>query len=118
MNIIKQFGIILGISYLGEIISQVSNLPIPGAVIGMFVLFGLLVTKKIKLESIEFFSELLLINLAFFFIPPGVGILSTLDQLSGNWVKLIFVVVTTTVITMLVTGWTVDYVIKKRKGKK
>lgn len=115
MNIIKQLGIILGITYLGEIISTVSGLPIPGPVIGMFILFFLLLSKKIKLKTIELISDLLLLNLAFFFIPPGVGVITSMDTLAGSWLKLIFVVVTTTFITILVTGWTVDFVIKRGK---
>lgn len=117
MNIIKQFGVVLGITYLGDLISKLSGLPIPGPVIGMFILFLLLYKKIIKIESINLLAELLLVNLAFFFIPPGVGILASTDILSGNWIKLILVVVLTTIVTILVTGLTVDYIIKKRSNK-
>lgn len=115
MNIIKQLGIILGITYAGEIISKISHLPIPGPVIGMLILFLMLYIGILKVNTIEFLSELLLFNLAFFFIPPGVGILGSMDKLAGNWLKLLAIIFLTTVITILTTAWTVDFVIKLRR---
>jgi holin-like protein len=115
MNIIKQLGIILGITYLGEIISKTVPIPLPGPVIGMILLFIMLYIGMVKVKSIEFLSELLLFNLAFFFIPPGVGILTSMDKLSGIWPKLLAVIVLTTIITILATAWIVDFVIKLRR---
>ena len=113
MNIIEQIGVIIGITYLGEIISRMISLPIPGPVIGMLILFILLYFNFIRVNSIQLFSELLLSNLAFFFIPPGVGLISAMDTLAGNWLKLIAVIIITTILTIVTTGWTVDYVIKR-----
>lgn len=113
MNIIEQIGVIIGITYLGEIISRMLSLAIPGPVIGMLILFILLYFKFIKISSIQLFSDLLLSNLAFFFIPPGVGLISAMDTLAGNWLKLMSVIIITTILTIACTGWTVDYVIKR-----
>lgn len=116
MNIIGQMGIVIGISYIGEVISELSTLAIPGPVLGMLILFLLLYFNVIKLSSIQFLADLLLLNLAFFFIPSGVGLISAMDTLKGNWLKLFAIIILTTIITIIFTALTVDYIIK-RGGK-
>jgi len=111
--LIIQFIIILSISYLGEILSKTLSLPVPGTVIGMFFLFVALYLKVIKVEQISKATDVLIINMAIFFIPPGVKLISSLDYMRGNWIKIIFLMILTTIITMGVTGRVVQYLIEK-----
>ena len=119
MKYIKQFAIILFIYYLGIILNKLLIPVIPSTVLGMLILFILLTFKLIKISSIKEFSEFLLMNLAFFFIPPGITLIKSWDILSENLWKIIFIVIVTTFITMVVTGKTVDYLIKRgdKNGK-
>lgn len=110
---IIQFIVILSISYLGEILSSVFKLPIPGTVIGMFLLFIALCLKVIKVEQIAKAVDILIINMAIFFIPPGVKLLNSLDYMRGNWLKIIFLMFLTTIITMGVTARVVQYFIER-----
>ena len=68
----------------------------------------------LKLDLAEKGAETILLNLAIFFIPPGVGLISALDILSGNVLKIVITMVITTIITMGVTGLTVQYLINRR----
>lgn len=119
MKYIKQFAIILFIYYLGIILNKLLIPVIPSTVLGMLILFILLNFKLIKISSIKEFSEFLLMNLAFFFIPPGITLIKSWSILSENLWKIIFIVIVTTFITMIVTGKTVDYLIKRgdKNGK-
>ena len=54
---LKQFGVIICITYVGNILSEISGLPIPGTVVGMLLLFILLYFKVIKLSTVEKASE-------------------------------------------------------------
>jgi holin-like protein len=103
------------ITYLGEVISKFINFPFPGPIIGMLILLILLELKILKLDFVEKGAETILLNLAIFFIPPGVGLISALDILSGNILKIIITMVITTAITMGLTGITVQYLINRRK---
>ena len=75
MKIILQIGLVLGICLLGEALSLVLPIPFPGSVIAMIFLFLLLLSGRLRPEHIREKSDFLLQNMAFFFIPAGVGIL-------------------------------------------
>lgn len=112
---LKQFGIIISITYIGDILSKISGLPIPGTVIGMVLLFMLLYFKVIKLSSVEPAADVLLSNLAFLFVPPAVALITKLDLLKDIWVQILTITVISTVITMVVTGYTADILIRRSK---
>ncbi|MEG0817525.1 CidA/LrgA family protein [Cetobacterium sp.] len=112
---IGEFAIILAITYISSIISKYTPIPIPGPVIGILLLFILLNFKILKVENIKNATNLMLTNLAFLFLPPGVGLLKSIDILANNWHKLFFVIVTTTIITLVITGWSVQFIIKRKE---
>ncbi|WP_319200208.1 CidA/LrgA family protein [uncultured Ilyobacter sp.] len=112
---IIQFLLIFGITYLGELISTLLNLQIPGTILGMLLMFFLLSTGIIKVKQIEKAANILLINMAIFFLPPGIKLIDSLDNLKGSWLKLIIIAVTTTLLTMVVTGKVVDFFIRRKK---
>lgn len=115
---IGEFAIILAITYISSIISRYTPIPIPGPVIGILLLFILLNFKILKVENIKNGTNLMLTNLAFLFLPPGVGLLKSINILANNWHKLFFVVVVTTIITLVVTGWSVQFIIKRKEEAK
>ncbi|WP_026894916.1 CidA/LrgA family protein [Clostridiisalibacter paucivorans] len=117
MNILLQFGIIVGIWQIGELISYWTNLPIPGTVLGMIILFILLNTKIIKIEDLKISSDFLLNNLAFFFIPAGVALIGSIGVLKDAWLSLLIITLLTTFIVMGITGLIVENMIKWRKNK-
>lgn len=109
MKLLRQLAIILIICVAGECINRFFRLPIPGNVIGMLILLALLCSGTIKTEQIEEVSEFLLSHLAFFFVPAGVGILSSLNVIKGNWISILLIIVISTIIIMAATGITVQF---------
>ncbi len=114
---LKQFSIILSIYFLGELIQKASGLPIPGNVIGMLILFFGLYTGIIKLNMIGKISEFLLDNLAFFFLPAGISLITCFALLEGKWTAVLVVSLISTIITLAVTGLTVELV-QRSLGRK
>lgn len=114
MKYLHQVAIIIGICFLGELLHQLLNLPIPGSVLGMIIMFAALCTGLIKLEMIEELSNLLLSHLAFFLVPAGVGVIASLNLLHGKWPAVISVCLISTVIVMIVTGYTIQWVKRGR----
>ena len=84
MAILTQIGVVLGVCLVGELVAQVLPFPFPSSVIAMVLLFVLLCAKVIKPHHIRQKGDFLLKNMAFFFIPAGVGILENFDQLKAN----------------------------------
>ena len=109
---IKQFSIILSIYFLGELLQKAFGLPVPGNILGMLILFFGLYTGVIKLEMIDRISDFLLDNLAFFFLPAGVSLITCFSVLEGKLTAVIGVSIISTVIILGATGLTVEFVKK------
>ena len=73
---IMQLFLLLIICELGIQLSDFFNLPIPGSVIGMLILFILLQTKVLKVEWVDITASFLVKHLAFFFIPISVSLMT------------------------------------------
>lgn len=110
---LKEFLTILGVNYLGFLLEKILHLPIPGTVNGLLILFLLLILKIIKLDSIKMTGEFLVANMVITFIPPSIKLLDILDTLKADFFKLIFLLVATTLITMVVTALSVDFLMKR-----
>ena len=109
---LKQFSIILSIYFLGELLQKIFGLPIPGNILGMLILFFGLLAGIIRLEMIDRISDFLLDNLAFFFLPAGVSLITCFSVLEGKWSAVLGVSIISTTIVLGVTGLTVEFVKK------
>ena len=118
MKLFREAIVIFGIYLMGELISGLLNLPIPGNILGMLILLLLLCTKVIKLEQIETVSTFLLDHLAFFFIAAGVGLMTSVGVIKDTWLKLIIVCILTTSIVIASTGLIVQFVSRKVSNNK
>ena len=108
--------LILFVYFLGEVAAKSLSLPIPGNIMGMIFLFIFLVTGIIKLEKIEDAAKSILGNLAFLFIPAGVGLMNYFGIISNYVAQILFIVVLTTFIVMSFTGLTVQFVSKRMEA--
>jgi holin-like protein len=66
----------------------------------------------LKVEQVEIASNFLLDNLAFFFIPAGVGLMSSLSIIQSYGLVLLLIVFITTVLVMGITAWIVEKMMK------
>ncbi|WP_372714554.1 CidA/LrgA family protein [Ilyobacter sp.] len=113
-----EFCTIFGFLYAGNLVSNLLSVPVPGTVVGMIFLFFSLHLKLLKLESIERAANILLMNMAILFIPPGVSLIKSLRLLEGSWIKIIFIMIVTTIITIVVTGKFIQYLIGRLENGK
>lgn len=117
MKIFRETIIILGIYLIGELISKGFSLPLPGNIIGMIILLVLLCTKVIKVEKIENVSTFFLDHLSFFFIPAGVGLISSFDSIKDSLLYILLLCLITTAIVIIITGAVVQYIMKIQENK-
>ena len=110
MKILIQFGINFGVCWLGE--GLASLLPIPGSVLSMAILFLLLLTRLVRPAHVAEKSDFLLKNMAFFFIPAGVGIMESAGLLAENLIPFLFICAVSLILTFAATAWTVTGVIR------
>ena len=122
MKIFREFIIILVLYFIGELISKIFNIPIPGNIIAMILLFVSLCTGIIKVEKVDDISTFFLDHLAFFFIPAGVGLINSFDSIKSSAIQIIIICIITTIIVMAVTviivQFTSNMLAKKKEDKK
>jgi holin-like protein len=107
MKYLRQLMIILIPYLIGTVLQLTLNLPIPGSVIGLILLFLGLQIGIIKVEMIEELCDFLLSNMSFFFIPAGVGLMTAFGVLKGKWIPFIIIVVFSTCLVWIVTAFVV-----------
>ena len=110
MKMIKQMGILFGICWVSIVIEKLLPFSFPASVIGMVLLFVCLFLRIVKVGQIRELSDFLLGNMAFFFVPAGVGMIEYYDVLGSVLGKLLIVCVLSTIVTFGVTAWTVRIV--------
>jgi len=115
VKLFREALIILGIYLLGELLAGLLHLPIPGNILGMMILFVLLCTKIVKVDNISNVTNFLLNHLAFFFIPAGVGLMTSIGIIKSTWWQLLIVCLSTTTIIIGVTGIIVQAISKRTK---
>ena len=116
MKYLKQFGIILLITCIGEILKYLIPLPIPGSIYGLVLMFLLLVSGVLKLESVKETALFLIEIRPVMFIPPAAGLIDSWPQLQPILIPALAVTLISTVIVMASTGLCAQRII--RSGQK
>jgi holin-like protein len=96
--------LILFCQLIGEIITRMAKLPVPGPVIGMVVLFCGLVLRGGMPADLEKLGRFLLHYLPLLFVPAGVGVIANLDLVMKYWAPITGAIIIGTALTIAVTG--------------
>lgn len=118
MKYLKQFLIILVISYAGELLKYVLPLPIPASIYGMIILLVGLLTGWIALDAVKDVGKFLIEIMPVMFIPAGVGLMSSWGILKPLILPVSIITVVTIVTVMAATGKVSQWVIRKGKSDK
>lgn len=88
--LLGQLLMLCGISWTGTQLALLTGLPVPGNVLGLLLLLGLLVGGVIKLRHVQEAADLLIKHMLLLFIPVVVGLMDMGRLLYNN--ALIFTV--------------------------
>lgn len=113
---IRQCAILFGCLALGELLVRLSNISLPASVVGMLILTLLLHLGWIKLSWVQDMSELLISNIGFFFIPPGVGLMLHISIIKTSFWSIALSTVLSTALVLITTGW-VHQAVRKYAAK-
>lgn len=115
MKWMKQFGIILLISFVGEILEKWIPLPIPASIYGIILLFLCLKLNIIPHEAVHETGKFLIEIMPLMFIPAAVGLLETWDVIATAWLEYVAVTVISTWVVMIVSGRVTQFVIRRKR---
>ncbi len=117
MKYIRQFFIIMAVSFLGEVLKWLLPLPVPASIYGLALLFLALYTKVLRPEQIEDTADFLIEIMPLMFIPAGVKLLVSWGELRPVLLPVVIIMVASTIIVMVVSGLVTQAVLR-HKGKK
>lgn len=101
---IGAFTLLLVYQTLGEIVVQLADLPVPGPVIGMVLLFATLCFRGAVPGWLREPCQQLLSHLSLLFVPAGVGVMLHFQRIGAEWFAISLALVASTVITIGVTA--------------
>ena len=96
--------LILACQLIGEFAVTTANVPFPGPVAGMILLFLFLTIRGEIPAALGEVSGALLNNLSLMFVPAGVGVMVHFDLLGTDAIPLSVALVASTLLTIAVTA--------------
>jgi holin-like protein len=96
--------LILACQLIGEFAVSTANIPFPGPVAGMILLFIFLLVRGEVPEELGNVSAALLNNLSLMFVPAGVGVMVHFALLGTDALPLSVALVVSTLLTIAVTA--------------
>lgn len=117
MKYLKQFGIILFISFLGEILHQLIPLPIPASIYGLVIILGCLISGLIRLEAVKEAASFLLEIMPVLFIPAAVGLIDSWGVLKPLVIPISVMTIISTIVVMVVAGRVTQRIIRHHRKK-
>ena len=117
MKFVRQFMIILTISFVGELLHALLPLPVPASIYGLVLMLIGLQTGILPLSAIKEAGGFLIEIMPMLFIPAGVGLMVSWGDLKPVLVPIMVTIVVTTVLVMGVSGRTAQFVLKKEEKK-
>ena len=91
--------------FIGEVVARALGIPLPGPVLGLVLLLGILVVRGGPGEELRSTSSGLLRHLSLLFVPAGVGIVTQLDAIERDWKAIVVAILVSTTLGLGVTGW-------------
>lgn len=117
MKLLRQFLMILLVSFVGEALKALLPLPIPASVYGLVLMLLCLCTGLIGLDQVDRAADFLIVIMPVMFIPAAVGLTESWDQLRPVLLPVLVILALTTVLVMVVTGHVTQFVMKWRERK-
>lgn len=113
MKLLYQFGVILAVTFVGELLYALLPLPIPASIYGLIVMLICLGTKVVKLSQVKIAADFLIDIMPPMFIPAAVGLIVVWGDLKEILIPVVVITCLSTVIVMVCTGKVTQTLIRR-----
>jgi len=110
---LEAFATLLVFQTIGEVLSYGLRLPVPGPVLGMALLLGLLLLRPGAAERLRPTSLELLKHLSLLFVPAGVGVMLHAARIGQEWLPIIVSLLVSTALAIAVTALVVTWTARR-----
>lgn len=118
MKYVKQFMMIMLFTFLGEVLREVLPLPVPASIYGLALMFVALLTGVLKVEKVRETGKFLIEIMPLMFIPAAAGLIDAWPSLKPVGVPIVVIMVVSTVIVMVLSGWVTQFMMRRKKKNK
>lgn len=117
MKYVKQFGIILLISFAGEALNYLLPLPVPASIYGLVLMFLCLQLRVFRLEDVRDTALFLIEIMPLMFIPAAVGLMESWGIIRAKIIPYLVITVLSTFLVMAAAGKITQAVIRRDRKK-
>ena len=110
MNFFTPFSQLLLLCSLAQLADVLLPMQIPSTLYAMFFVFIALKVHWLKEERFSDIATFFQRNLAFFFLPPLVKVLSVWEVIAPVWVTFLAACILSAVLTFMATAYTVSFI--------
>ena len=103
-----QIGLLVLFSLAGQKIAGVLDLPVPGGIVGLILVLGLLASGKLQVQAVRRGANWLLGEMLLFFVPAVMSLLDHHEFLGMLGLKVLATIVAGTAMVMVGTALTID----------
>jgi len=100
---------------VGTLVQEMLNIPIPGSLIGMFLLLVLLSLKVLPVKWFDLGAETLVAIMPFLLIPPTLGLMNYGAFFMSKGISLFITIVASTFLIIIVAGHTGQYLANRKE---
>jgi len=118
MKYLRQITLILGFSFLGEILRLLIPLPIPASIYGMLLLFFALSAKIVKVEDVKLTGSFLTSMLPVLFVAPVVSLLDCWADIRSHIWAILLVFILSSITCFAAAGCITQALIRAKEDRK
>ena len=111
---IHAFAALLLFQFAGEVAARVLQVPLPGPLIGMLLLFVALLLRGSVPAPLASTSGLLLQHLMLMFVPAVTGVMLHFDRVAREWQPFLLASVVGTLVALVVTALTLQWLLRRQ----
>ena len=111
---IQAFAALLLFQFAGEVLARVLQVPLPGPLAGMLLLFAALLLRGHVPAPLASTGGLLLQHMMLMFVPPVAGVMLHFDRVAREWQPFLIASVVGTLVTLVVTALTLQWLLGRQ----
>ena len=108
---LRAITVLLVCQLIGEVVVRALALPVPGPVVGMFLLYAALSVRRSAPATLARTSNALLQHLSLLYVPAGVGVMVHFALIRREWLPIALTLVLSTLVTLVVTALTLRWLV-------
>jgi holin-like protein len=109
-------GLVFGAYYLGVFVAHYTSVPIPGSLVGLLALLGVLFAFPLLERHVASFAMAPLKHMSLLFVPAVLGVTLYWNDIVNNALALFVAIVVTTALSLGVTAWSAQWLLSKKEN--